>query len=116
MEDDTLVAWDNLKKNHAIYIESRMNFIKKQDHPQIISAALDIPGERGLSLDLISALPISEGKNFFDKLVALASYVHGFTERCRDLILRLPHDWVMSNIEREIEIILKVYSIEFYKE
>lgn len=45
----------------------------------------------------------------------MASYVNGFAEECRDLILDLPRDWVMGNIEFEIEKMLIDGGYEEYR-
>lgn len=68
-----------------------------------------------MAIDLVSSYPESERVVFFKQLILMSSYVNGFTEECRNLILELPRDWVMKNIEAEIDGVLDNGGYEEYR-
>jgi hypothetical protein len=76
---------------------------------------LHAPGERAAALDAAARLTIDELQDLFPDLLALASFVHGLTERCRELILRLPRAWLLANIERHAAPLLSAGGEEEYR-
>lgn len=68
-----------------------------------------------MAVSLVASYPAAERIVFFKQLMSLASYVNGFTEECRGLILDLPRDWVMSRIESEVDEILINADYEEYR-
>ncbi|ATB37721.1 hypothetical protein CYFUS_003146 [Cystobacter fuscus] len=51
----------------------------------------------------------------FDNLLILASNVHGHTERSRGILLSLPMQWVLENIEARAEPLLHEATQEEYR-
>ncbi|HEM7893107.1 hypothetical protein [Burkholderia cepacia] len=45
----------------------------------------------------------------------MSSYANGFTKEYRNLILELPRDWVMKNIEAEVDGVLVNEGYEEYR-
>jgi hypothetical protein len=88
--------------------------IESEQTKNIIFSALDVPSERELALDLISFMDDSERTFFLEQLVDLASFQNGLLEFCQDMILELPRDYVIKNIEKIIDRILDVGSWEEY--
>jgi hypothetical protein len=58
---------------------------------------------RSAALRFFSYLTVSEQEQLFPDLVFLASSAHRSIDFVRELILLLPRDWVLINIEREAE-------------
>jgi hypothetical protein len=59
--------------------------------------------DRMTALTVLPYLSLTERKCLFPELVFLASWAHGAVQVARDMILSLPRDWVLANIEREAE-------------
>jgi len=108
-------SWNNLKREFHGYMQSRWNFVKNPSSVEVIKNAFSSPEERALALDLVAAYPESDRVIFFGQLISLASYVNGFTESSHNLILGLPHDWVMRNIEAAIDELLADGGYEEYR-
>ena len=85
-----------------------------------IRRGLDAAGAQRLTaLRLIPLLPLSDRQELFPDLVRFASWAHGLIQRFRDLVLALPRDWVIANIERAAEPLLEnsseTYQFEEYR-
>jgi hypothetical protein len=115
MKDEDINSWDDVKRRHHEYIQAKGSFLKNPSAALIIKRSLAVPEDRALALDLISNYPDSESVEFFSQLISLASYVNGFTETCQDLILGLPREWVMRNVETAIDEILADGDYEEYR-
>ena len=100
--------WRNVVKSENAYFESRYDFLNNcSDRVSLIKKALHDVGERGTALRLIECLKIEEIKCLFDDLVDLASVGHVDIELVRKAILLLPKDWLIENIEKIAEPLLK---------
>ncbi|WP_419686034.1 hypothetical protein ACN22W_02270 [Burkholderia theae] len=115
MEDKDADLWVNLKKTFLEYMRLKGVFVRNPSAVSFVQGAFSVPDERALAIDLVSGYPDAERVIFFKQLVSMASYVNGFTERCRDLILDLPRDWVMKNIEAEVDELLADGDYEEYR-
>ena len=71
--------------------------------------------------DRLTALQVAEDLNtaerlaLFDELIFLVSFSHGALPRVRNLILSLPRDWVLANIEEKAEPLLRDGSYDEYR-
>jgi hypothetical protein len=70
---------------------------------------------RSAALRFFSYLTIPEQQQLFPDLVFLASSAHGSIDYVRDLILAMPRDWVLNNIEREAEPHLREGTYDEYR-
>jgi hypothetical protein len=71
--------------------------------------------DRSAALRFFSYLTGAEQQQLFPDLVFLASSAHGSIDFVRDLILSLPRDWVLNNIEREAEPHLREGTYDEYR-
>ncbi|MCA7977679.1 hypothetical protein LGM57_15240 [Burkholderia cepacia] len=115
MKDEENDSWKNLKEAYRIYVKLRDGFVKKTSAVSFIQRAFSVPEERAMAIDLVLSYPESERVDFFKQLISMSSYVNGFTEECRNLILELPRDWVMKNIEAEVDGVLVNGGYEEYR-
>ena len=115
MDEGLQELWSHLNDTYRSYIQLRMSLMKNPAAIPIIRAALHKPHERGLALEIISLYPDSERTVFFDELLLLGSHVNGFTVKCHVLILTMPRDWVLTNIERAMATILDNGDYEEYR-
>src|SRR5262249_56320922 len=63
--------------------------------------------ERSAALVVASPLTVPERLLLFPEWVYLASWAHGAIQIPRDMILSLPREWVLANIEQEVEPLLR---------
>ncbi|NTX25848.1 hypothetical protein HT746_01570 [Burkholderia pyrrocinia] len=115
MKDKENDSWKKLKEAFHVYVKLRGGFVKKTSAVSFVKRAFSVPEERAMAIDLVSSYPESERVVFFKQLILMSSYVNGFTEECRNLILELPRDWVMKNIEAEIDGVLDNGGYEEYR-
>ncbi|WP_155634124.1 hypothetical protein [Burkholderia territorii] len=115
MEEQDINSWVELKRAFCDYVRLRGDFLKKKSAIDFIRNALSVPEERGVAISLVASYPAMERIVFFSQLVSLASYVNGFTEESRELILKLPREWVMERIEDEVSGILVSADYEEYR-
>ncbi len=115
VDDRDVELWGRLKCAFRDYVVQRIDFMKNPSAISLIQKAFGVPEDRALAIELVSLYPNEDRIVFFRQLISMASYVNGFTEECRDLILDLPRDWVMGNIEFEIEKILIDGGYEEYR-
>jgi hypothetical protein len=114
-ENDTEL-WHKVFEKEIAYIHARQDFIKNcTDRTGLIKKALHNPTERGTALRLIEYLKLEERQSLFDDLVDLASVSHSDIELCREVILSLPKTWVLTNIEKSDEPLLKDGTDEEYR-
>jgi hypothetical protein len=79
-----------------------------RDKQAVLGTALRDPAQRGTALRLLLILDDDIRKPLFPTLVALAAVGHRDISLCREVILLMPRDWVIENIE--------IYSYEILKE
>ncbi|HEM7891384.1 MULTISPECIES: hypothetical protein [Burkholderia] len=115
MKDKENGSWKDLKEAFRIYVKLRDGFVKKPSAVSFVQRAFSVPEERAMAIDLVLSYPESERVVFFRQLISMSSYVNGFTEECRNLILELPRDWVMKNIEAEVDGVLVNGGYEEYR-
>jgi hypothetical protein len=73
------------------------------------------PGKRALALETAARLDEGDLQQLFPDLLELASFVHGLTVRCRELILRLPRPWLLTHLEGQAELYLAAGGYEEYR-
>ena len=106
-ENDTEL-WHKVFENEIDYIQSRQDFLNNcTGRIRLIKKALHNPTERGTALRLIEYLNLEERQSLFDDLVDLASVSHSDIELCRKAILSLPKTWLLANLEKSAEPLLK---------
>lgn len=113
MTTRTLDLWKELDEAYTQFSNAKDNYLKLREVAMrsidvVEVFKLGIPGiSRDIAFEKAKDLSIEKRKEIFPDLVAYASYSHGFTEASRNLILGLPREWVLSNIEKIADPILK---------
>lgn len=69
--------------------------------------------QRATAIRVIGLLPLHDRQALFPEIVRYASSAHGMIQKFRDLVVGLPHDWVVANIERVAEPLLESSSAEY---
>jgi len=70
---------------------------------------------RSAALRFFSYLTPLEQQQLFPDLVFMASWGHGSVGFARELILSMPRDWVLNNVEREAELHLREGTYDEYR-
>jgi hypothetical protein len=112
MEDQQL--WRLFCRAEADFYTARMALVRDASElPSLIRRALDSPSQRGTALRLLQILPESVSRTCLEKLVGLASVGHSDVALCRDVILRIDHEWLIANVDAFVEPLLENCTEEF---
>jgi hypothetical protein len=113
---EDLARWRQLLEAEKAATAARMAlFTSRGSLVELVRHGLQEPGERAVALDVASRLETEEVQELLPDLLALASFGHGLTERCRELILRLSRPWLLSHVEQYAEPILASGGDEEYR-
>lgn len=108
--------WTEFVSAERAFVSLRMKlFQRSSELPPLLTQALNHPHERGAALDVIEHLGMEEKKQVFGDLLSLASFAHGLTERCHRILLSMPRQWILDNIEASAMPILRHATSEEYR-
>lgn len=114
--DGDRALWRDLVEAEGNFLAARHSFVRAAANPvAILRDALHRPSERGIALRLLRSLPTKDSLGLFDDLVELASVGHADISLARELIVRMPRDWVLSNIEATAQPLLLGATDEEYR-
>lgn len=99
---------------NAMYNARRDLFLKSASLVELFRSGLHDPVTRPYTLELVSFLKDEDRKELFADLLGLASFCSGATKAARELILGLPREWVVANIEETAEPLLRDGTYEEY--
>jgi hypothetical protein len=101
--------WNQLLEAHRDYLSALRSFCA----PGVIRVpeigkGLRTPGEeRSIALWVLPYLSMDERTALFPDLLFAARSAHGPVQAVWDALLALPRDWILANIEPEVDAILK---------
>jgi len=108
--------WQHYVEAEHAFITARMRlFSHSAALLELVHSGLTDPTERAAALDVSALLSVGQKQQLFGDLLALASFGHGSVRKVRDLILSLPHDWLVANIEHYAEPLLEYDEHEEYR-
>ena len=111
---DVSALWDRLVESRRAYASASREFLARKDRVEMLRESLR--GEdRFAALSVARSLNQDEKMQLFAEWVYLASWAHGAIQLARDIILSLPRDWVLANIERESEPYLQDGTYDEYR-
>lgn len=107
--------WRRLVDAEKEFISARMDLFARcrAELVELVRRGLD--EDRITALGVASMLSVEELQKLFGDLLSLASFGHGQIQKCRDLIVSLPKEWVLANIERAAEPLLESNEYEEYQ-
>lgn len=106
--DDDLALWQEyLQAERERWRIRRELFANCSSLVELVRAGLNSPEQRSSALGIARFLEEDERKELFADLLALASFCHGQTVYARDLVLSLPKEWLLANIEEAAEPLLR---------
>jgi hypothetical protein len=115
LSGDNTTLWDHLVEAHRGYTRALWEFFAEGvDRVAVLRPALR-GKDRLTALHVASSLKPSERLQLFAEWVYLSSFAHGAIQVPRDMILSLPRDWVLANLEREAEPLLQEGTYEEYR-
>lgn len=107
--------WHRFVETEQALLSARTQLVKSPSAVALIRAGLARPSERSAALTAAASLPLGRKQELFGDLLALASFAHGRIGDVRKIILSLPHDWLLENIERYAEPLLGYENDEEYR-
>jgi len=108
-------TWSKLKDAYRAFYDAMGEFsLAEVDRVRILKVALR-NSDRPIAIAMLPYLNIGELEELFEELVFLASFSHGAIQLVRDQIIRLPREWVLSEIERVAEPLLASGTYDEYR-
>jgi hypothetical protein len=108
--------WQDLLNAENRRLEARVNFMEQcSNRHEVLRNALREPGERYVALGIIEFLTVDEKKLLFPEVLGIASWLHGQTHKGQEIILSMPREWVLANIESAAEPLLGINDEEEYR-
>jgi hypothetical protein len=93
--------WNQLVENHLKFSQSLKEFFAKDvDRVSMIRNAMQ-RGELAPAFYVLKHMPTSELVQLFEELVKFST-AHGYAGTAREIILSLPREWILANIESTI--------------
>ena len=115
LANDSTVLWQHLIEARLAFSRAfREFFAEGVDRVGVLREALR-GRERGTGLYIAPYLTPTERRQLFPEWVFLASWAHGAVQVARDMIVSLPRDWVLANIEGEAEPLLREGTYDEYR-
>lgn len=81
----------------------------------LIRTGLEKPTYRVTALGMVKLLTIEERQQLLPDLLSIACFCHGLTIFARELVLELPREWLLKNIEEAAEPLLGFNDHEEYR-
>jgi len=98
--------WRHFVQAEQSFLSARTRLTTSPSAVALIRAGLARPSERSAALDAAALLPTDKKRDLF---------VHGGIGAARAIILSLPHDWLLANIEQYAEPLLAYEDDEEYR-
>jgi hypothetical protein len=107
LTENDFTLWRNFRQAEMDFFAVRWEFFSGcTDRELVIRQALNNASDRGTALRLLLYLDVKERLPFFDDLVSLASVNHSDIELVWEVLLSLPKDFLLSNIEKSADTVL----------
>lgn len=117
LTENDFTLWRNLRQAEMDFFAVRWQFLSGcTDRALVIGQALNNASDRGTALRLLLYLDVKERLPFFDDLVSLASVDHSDIELVWEVILSLPKNFVLANIEKSVNTVLNKATQDVYVE
>lgn len=107
LSDNDRALWSSYVLAASAYWNARRDLLTNcTSLLEIVREGLYPPGERGFAIELATLLTEEDRKQLFPDLLSLASSFNNVLREAQNLILSLPRDWVLANIEETAEPLL----------
>ncbi|HAJ58414.1 MAG TPA: hypothetical protein DCP31_03385, partial [Cyanobacteria bacterium UBA8543] len=117
LTENDIALWHKFRKAEMDFFAVRWELLSScTDKKSVIKQAFNNPSDRSSALELLLYLDIKERLPFFDDLVSLASVNHSDIELVWKVILSLPKDFLLANIEKSAETVLSNATQDAYVE
>lgn len=117
LTEHDITLWHKLRKAEMDFLAARWELLSRcTDTKSVIKQALNNPSDRNSALELLLYLDLQERLPFFDDLVSLASVDHSDIELAWKVILSLPKDFLLANIEKSADTVLSNATQDAYVE
>lgn len=107
--------WNAYVTSYRSYLEASHQFLTgDHDRVAILKKAFR-SSDRYFAITLLKFLQQEELQQLFEDLVFLASFAHGSVDYVREIIHKLPKEWVISRIEQIAEPLLENGDYDAYR-
>ena len=114
--DQDRALWEEYLRAERVFWKARKElFTNGSSLVELVRAGLFDPVQRPSALGVAALLKEEERKQLFPDLLGLASFVSGSMLAARDMVLSLPKEWVLANVEEAAEPLLRDGSYEEYR-
>ncbi len=116
-EDNCNELWRRLVEAETKFYSARMALVSscRNQLVDLIKLGLEDPGQRVTALGMVKLLSIEERQSLLADVLSIACCVNGLTGVARELVLELPREWLISNIEEAAEFLLGFNDYEEYR-
>jgi hypothetical protein len=116
MKENSQLIWKRLVKSFTDYSLAFEDFSRANDKDRVGIMKEALHGkDRQIALMMLQHLSQKELIQLFNELVFFASFAHGSIQYIRNIILGLPRDWVLQNIEAYAEPLLTEGTYDEYR-
>src|SRR5688500_249970 len=115
--DDDLALWEEHLRAERVFWQARKElFTNATSLVELVRVGLLDPTHRASALGVAALMKEEECKQLFPDLLGVTSFVSGCTLAARELVLSLPKEWVLANLEEAAEPLLRDGSYEEYRQ
>ena len=109
--------WRRLVEAESAFYAARASLFSscRNQLVDLVRKGLENPSHRVTALGLVEVLTIEERQQLLPDLLSLACCCHGLTVDARELVLELPREWLIQNIEQAAEPLLGFDDYEEYR-
>jgi hypothetical protein len=88
--------------------------LNRSSRVELIREALD-KGASVYPVEILKVMDQEEVQEVFAELLPIAAYDKGSTKAVHEIILNLPREWVLANIEKYAQPLLDIQDLEDYR-
>jgi hypothetical protein len=114
-KNDELLWKEFVDAYNAFTLASLEFYSKAIQKVALVKSGIRNPTQRQAALRVAEDMKLEEKQELFSELLEVACFYHGLTQFAQKIILSLPHDWLLENIERYAEPILQRDDYEEYR-
>jgi len=107
--------WQEMQHAHRTFMDALRQFLSGDKSMRLKLIEEGYKTDRYLTTTVLEYVPIEELKELLPLLLSHACSVHAYLDRVRQIILRLPKDWLVEHIEAASESFLESGTDEEYR-
>lgn len=115
LSENDIAVWKHLVATYEAFALALRDFLAEDvDRVSLIRSTLR-SSNKNTAIYMLQYLRPSELQSLFDDLVFFSSFAHGCVQTVREVIVSLPREWVLANIEKVAEPLLREGTYDEYR-